>query len=303
MVLITGATGTVGSNILRILASQGEPVRAMTRDPQRIPASLSGVEVARADFDDPPSLLQAVRGVDAIFLMSAPASPTARHELAMLEAARSGGVRRIVKLSAIGTGETIDGVTLGPWHLQSEQALRAGGFDWTVLRPSVFASNFLWWADAIASGRPISNLTGASVQGVVDPRDVAGVAVEALLSPTHRGRTYTLTGPELLSVPDQAALLTEVLGFPVRSGDTPLDEARTQMLASGMDADVVDVMVTGLAWTRAGRNAVVTDDVERVLGRPPTSFETWCRDHRAAFGAGQDLGSRSIGPPRARARQ
>ncbi|MDR0359924.1 MAG: SDR family oxidoreductase [bacterium] len=290
MVLITGATGTVGSNVLRILVNRGEPVRAMTRDPQRIPASLPaslpGIEVARADFDDPPSLLQAVRGVDAIFLMSAPASPSARHELAMLEAARAGGVSRIVKLSAIGTGETIDGKTLGRWHLRSEQALRADGFDWTVLRPSVFASNSLWWADAIASGRPISNLTGAGVQGVVDPRDVAGVAVEALLSPTHGGRTYTLTGPDLLSVPDQAAVLTEVLGVPVRSGDTPLDDARTHLLASGMDAAAVDVMVTGLAWTRAGHNAVVTDDVERVLGRPPASFERWCRDHRAAFGAG-----------------
>lgn len=286
MVLITGATGTIGSNILRILASRGEPVRAMTRDPRRILASHSCVDIAQADFNDPPSLVSAVRGVDAIFLMSAPASPTARHELAMLEAARAGGVSRIVKLSAIGTGETIDGMTLGPWHLQSEQALRAAGFDWTVLRPSVFASNVLWWADAIPSGRPISNMTGAGTQGVVDPRDVAGVAVESLLTPMHAGRTYTLTGPDLLSVPDQATVLTEVLGFPVRSRDMPLDEARAQMLASGMDGSVVDAIVTGLAWARAGHNAVVTDDVEHVLGRPPASFETWCRDHRAAFGAG-----------------
>lgn len=286
MILVTGATGTVGSHVLRILASRGEPVRAMTRDPQRIPASLAGVDVARADFDNARSLRHAVRGVDAIFLMSAPSTPTARHELAMLEAAQAGGASRIVKLSAIGTGETIDGRTVGPWHLQSEQALRAGGFDWTVLRPSVFASNSLWWTDAIASGRPISNMTGPAAQGVVDPRDVAAVAVEVLLSPTHGGRTYTLTGPELLSVPDQAAVLTRVLGFPVRSTDTPLEDARAQMLASGMDGAAVDVIVTGLAWTRAEHNAVVTNDVECVLSRPPVSFESWCRDHRAAFGAG-----------------
>jgi uncharacterized protein YbjT (DUF2867 family) len=285
MILVTGATGTVGSHVLRILASRGEPVRAMTRDPQRIPASLPGLDVVRADFDDAPSLLRAVREVDAIFLMSAPSTPTARHELAMLEAAQAGGVSRVVKLSAIGTGETIDGVTVGPQHVQSEHALRAQGFDWTVLRPTTFASNSLWWADAIASARPISNMTGAGTQGVVDPGDVGAVAAEALLSPTHVGRTYTRTGPDLLSVPDQAAVLTAVLGLPVRSTDTPLDDARAQMLASGMDRAVVDVIVTGLAWTRAGHNAVVTNDVERVLSRPPASFESWCRDHRAAFGA------------------
>jgi uncharacterized protein YbjT (DUF2867 family) len=284
MILVTGASGTVGSHVLRLLASGGTPVRAMTRDPARVPDSLPGVEVVQADFDDPTSLVRALAGVDAVFLLTAPPTPTPRHDLSMLETARAAGVTRVVKLSAIGTGELDgDGGTVGVHHLEAELAVRASGIAWTVLRPSTFASNALWWADAISSGDPISNMTGTGTQGVVDSRDVAAVAVEALVSPAHSGRTYTLTGPDLLSVPGQAELLGRVLGLSVRTVDLALDAARAQMLASGMDSVMVDVIVTGSAWVRAGHNAIITDDVADVLGRPPTSFEAWSRDHRAVF--------------------
>jgi len=283
MLLITGATGTVGRHVLRLLADKGEAVRAMTRDRTRVP-TLPGVDVVQADFDDPASVQQAVAGVEAVFLLTAPEAPTPRHDLAMLDAARSAGITRVVKLSAIGTGEKIDAdKTVGAWHLLAEQAVQASGMAWTLLRPSTFASNVLWWADAINTGDPVPNLTGTGTQGIIDPRDVAAVAVQALISSDHTGQVYTLTGPELLSVPDQADRLEHVLGRPVKTVDQPLDVARAQMLASGMDSSVVDVIVTGSAWVRAGRNAILTDDVARVLGRPPTSFDAWARDHRDAF--------------------
>jgi uncharacterized protein YbjT (DUF2867 family) len=107
--------------------------------------------------------------------------------------------------------------------------------------------------------------------------------VEALTSRLHAGRTYTLTGPELLGVPEQASVLARVLGRSVQTVDLPLEVAREQLLASGMDSAVVEAIVVGSAWVRAGHNAILTDDVSRILGRPPTSFETWARDHRAAF--------------------
>jgi uncharacterized protein YbjT (DUF2867 family) len=282
MILVTGATGTVGAHVLRLLISRGEAVRAMTRDPARV--LVPRVDVVRADFDDPASLRRAVAGVETVFLLTAPPTPTPRHDLAMLEAARSAAVTAVVRLSAIGTGERLDdGRTVGSWHLQAEEAVRAGGLAWTLLRPSTFASNMLHWAGPIRAGESVPNLTGAGTQGVVDPRDVAAVAVEALTSRRHAGRTYTLTGPALLSVPDQAAVLARVLGCPVATVDVPIDAAREQLVASGMDGAAADAVVTASTWVRAGRNAILTDDVAHVLGRPPTSVETWARDHRAAF--------------------
>jgi uncharacterized protein YbjT (DUF2867 family) len=280
MILITGATGTIGSEVLKLLAERGERVRAVTRSPDRLPPDL---DVVRADFDDPDTLGLAMTGVDALFLLTAPAKPTPDHDLAALDAATRAGVGTVVKLSAIGTGETIGGRTVGGWHLAAERAVQDSGMAWTVLRPSSFASNFLRFAQPIAAGGPVPNMTGDARQGVVDPRDVAAVAVEALTTSDHKGQTYALTGPEALSVPDQAAILAAALGRAVETVDVPADAARADILGHGMDASAVDAVLTGVEWARAGHNAVVTEDVAEVLGRPATSFATWVRDHLAAF--------------------
>lgn len=279
MILVTGATGTIGTEVVRILAERGERVRAMTRNPdgRSLPA-----EVVRGDFDDPGSLDGAVAGCDAVFLLDAPGPWIERHDLAMLDAARSQGVGRVVKLSAIGTGEDTE-VRAGGWHLPGEQALRAGGAEWTILRPSSFATNTLHWASMIRAGRPVANLTGNGAQGVIDPRDVAEVAVAALTAPGHAGRTYTLTGPELLSAPDQVAILREVLGRPIGIVDVPPDVAKEQMIAAGRDPEFAEGAMRGQRFIAEGGNARLTADVAAVLGRPARTYATWARDHRAAF--------------------
>jgi len=156
---------------------------------------------------------------------------------------------------------------------------------WTLLRPSSFASNVLQWVDAIGGGQPVPNATGAGRHGIIDPYDVAAVAVEALLSPAHAEKTYALTGPELLTVADQASCLTRVLGRRVDTVDLSLDQTAGQLLAAGMDRSAVDMIIVGIAWARAGHNAILTDDVAAVLGRPPTSFQTWASRHRHVFDA------------------
>ncbi|WP_067836261.1 SDR family oxidoreductase [Nocardia lijiangensis] len=281
MILITGATGTIGSEIVRQLASREVPVRAVTRDPARAQA-FEGVDVVRGDYGDAESMAAAMTGAEAVFLVGVLGPDDADTDRALIATARAAGVRRIVKLSAIGTGEPDLG-RVGTWHLPGEQAARESGLEWTILRPSSFASNTLIWADPIRAGQPVPNLTGEGAQGVIDPRDVAAVAVEALLSTAHAGHTYTLTGPELLTTADQAAVLAAVLGHPIEVADIPEDLARQHMLAAGMSAEYVDGALAGQAYVRAGGNAVRTDAVRTVLGRPPRTYADWAADHAHVF--------------------
>ncbi|MFD1932501.1 NAD(P)H-binding protein [Nonomuraea mangrovi] len=278
MILVTGATGTIGSEVLRLLTAKGEPVRAMTRDPSK----LSAYGVA-GDFADPASLDRALDGADTVLALTAFGRALADHDLALVEAAGRAGTKKIVKISAFGTGETADEKDVRSWHHHGEQAVRESGMAWTILRPAGFASNALMWAHAVRAGEPIPNMTGRGGQGVVDPRDVARVAVEALTASAHEGRTYELTGPEVISVPEQAEQLGRVLGRRVETVEVPLEAAKDGMLASGADPFFVEVAMTGFAFVAAGGASRLSGDVAAVLGRPPLSFADWVRDHRAAF--------------------
>ncbi|MFJ2829929.1 NAD(P)H-binding protein [Streptomyces sp. NPDC087263] len=281
MILVTGATGTIGSELLRQLAARGEKARALTRDPARaqVPA---GIEVVRGDYHEPASVEAAMSGVSAFFSVGVLGPGDADADAYLVAAARAAGVRRVVKLSSIGTGDP----ALGNWHVGGEQAVQASELEWTVLRPSSFASNTLRWAEAIHSGSPVPNMTGTGAQGVIDPRDVSEVAAETLLAPGHSGRTYTLTGPELLTTSDQAATLAEVLGRPVTTVDVPPDVLRAQFLEAGMPETRAEGVLAGTVYVRKGGNAVLTEDVRRVLGREPRTYDRWARDHREAFARG-----------------
>ncbi|WP_040698443.1 NAD(P)H-binding protein [Nocardia vinacea] len=281
MIVITGATGTIGSEIVRQLAAREVRVRAVTRNPERVPA---GVEVVRGDYHDPDSMATAMTGADVAFLIGVLGPDDAETDRALVRTARDAGVRRIVKLSAIGTGDPELG-RVGTWHMPGERAARESGLEWTILRPTSFASNTLSWADAIRSGRPVPNLTGTGSQGVIDPRDVAAVAAEALLTPGHSGHIYTLTGPALLTCADQVTTLAAVLGQPLDVVDVPEDVAREHMISSGMSPDFADGALAGQAYVRAGGNATLTDDVHQVLGRTPRSYAEWAADHASFFTA------------------
>ncbi|MEU6254793.1 SDR family oxidoreductase [Streptomyces sp. NPDC047043] len=281
MILVTGATGTIGSEVVRELAARGEKVRALSREPAqaRVP---SGVEAVPGHHRDRASVEAAMAGVEAAYLVGVFGPDDAEHDRGLVEAARAAGVRRIVKLSAIGTGDPRLGV-FGTWHLPGEKAVRASGLEWTVLRPSAFASNTLSWVTAVREGTSAPNMMGDGRQGVVDPRDVAEIAVAALLDPGHAGRTYTLTGPETLSAHEQAAVLGEVLGRPVPLHDLSPEERREQLLAAGLSETYADGLMITARFIHEGGNDVVTEDVPEVLGRPAGTYREWAEDHRDAF--------------------
>lgn len=243
MILITGATGKIGTHVLSQLTSRGAPVRVMARNPAKLQSG--AYEVVQGDFEDPASLAQAVDGVEAAYLVTTPQKPVADHDLAFVEAAKAAGVQRIVKLSAIGAGETFEGVQ---------------------------------FVAALKSGDPVPNWNGQGALGVIDPRDVAAVAVEALTTRDHIGQSYTLTGPELLTFGEQITIVERVLGRPVKSVDIPLDTVRETMIGGGLDPAAVEMSITGMRRAIAGDYAVLTGDVARILGRAPRSFETWVKE-------------------------
>ena len=296
MILVTGATGTIGSEVVRQLAARGEKVRALSRDPAGAQMP-SGVETAPGHHRDRASVEAAMAGAEAAFLVGVFGPDDAEHDRGLVAAARAAGVRRIVKLSAIGTGDPRLGAgdpqldagaphvgAFGTWHLHGEEAVRASGLEWTILRPSNFASNTLSWAQAVREGTPALNMMGAGKQGVVDPRDIAEIAVAALLDPRHSGRTYTLTGPETLSAHEQAAVLGEILGRAVPLHDLSPEERREQLLAAGLGEAYADGLVIAARFIQNGGNDVVTEDVREVLGRAPRTYREWVVDHREAFG-------------------
>jgi uncharacterized protein YbjT (DUF2867 family) len=277
MIVVIGATGTIGSEVVRRLAARGEKVRALTREPAQaeVPA---GVEPVRGHHRDRASVTAAMEGAQAAFLIGAFGADDAEHDRGLVEAARAAGVRRIVKLSSLGTGDPAVG-PFGTWHVPGEQAARDSGLEWTILRPTSFASNTLAWASAVREGAAVPNTYGDGRQALVHPRDVAEVAVEALLSGRHTGRTYTLTGPEALSVPEQVKVLADVLGHPVERHDLSAAEAREGMRAMGID----DAFADAADYIRAGGSDIVTEDVREVLGRPALTYREWAQDHKGSF--------------------
>jgi uncharacterized protein YbjT (DUF2867 family) len=267
MILVTGATGTVGSALVDRLLANGEEVTALTRDPSRIEPR-PGLTVTTS-----------IGKARAVFLLTPPGPAAVDLDRTFLRQALRAGAERVVKLSAIGTP---DQPTPGNWHQPGEQAVRESGVPWTVLRPTTFASNTRGWAEHIRAGEPIPNLFGDGRQGIVDPADVAAVAAATLTGSGHDGQVYTLTGPDLLTVPDQVTIVAEVVGTPIAT----VDVMPTREL---FPAEIAEAALAGALLVREGGNAIVTGDVERVLGRRPGSYRAWAERNFSEL-RGDELG-------------
>lgn len=281
MILVTGASGTVGRALLDQLNPTGTPVRAMTRRPDTadLPA---GVEIVGADLGDPATLPAALRGVDRVFLLTG-GSEGPQHDANLAHAAALAGVTHIVKLSALTVGDDTAADPITTWHRAGEHAVRDSGVPWTFLRPSGFMSNALMWADTVASHDTVYAPYGAGRTAVIDPRDIAAVAATALTQPGHQGRSYPLTGPEALAPADQVAILAEVLGRPLRYVDVPPDAARSAMTDDGMPPAVADAVLALLATALDPSAATVDPTVAKLIPTPPRTFGEWAQDHSAAF--------------------
>jgi (4-alkanoyl-5-oxo-2,5-dihydrofuran-3-yl)methyl phosphate reductase len=280
MILVTGATGTVGREVVTQLLAAGEQVRGMTRNPSA--AKLDArVEVVKGDFAAPDTLAKAVDGVERVFSLTF-GPQTGTHERDLAGVAKKAGVRHIVKLSAMGgDGEVKNAIR--KWHEEGEEAIKETGIGWTVVRPGGFMSNALHWRETIRTqGKVFSNYGDGKLPSV-HPRDIAAVAVRALTSDGHERKLYQLTGPEALSTGAQVDILSEVLGRRIEYVPITDDAARKGMEKAGMPALLIDALIPFAAFIRSGRAAEVLPTVEEVTGRPALTFLDWAREHAEAF--------------------
>ncbi|MFJ5265040.1 NAD(P)H-binding protein [Streptomyces sp. NPDC088387] len=279
MILVTGATGTVGREVLRALPAE-VAVRVLARDPSRVRDASGAVEVVAGDYGDMASLARALRGVERIFVVTCRVG--AGDDERLVCAARAAGVRHVVKLSAAAVEDPGAQDLITRWQRASEELVRGSGLEWTVLRPRLFMSHTLSWAASITSEGVVRAMNGTSGNACVDPRDVAAAAVRALTEAGHEGRVHTLTGPAAVTAVEQTAALGRLLGTPLRFEELSPVRARA-LLRKRHPAVVVEALLESAERQRAGAKVGVEDTVRDLTGRPARSFTTWARDHLSAF--------------------
>ena len=276
MILVTGATGNVGRELVRVLADDGEEVVALIRrdeDRARLPAGVKGLV---GDLNRPETLVGGLAGVRAAHLL---AGYEGLGEL--LAAMRDAGVRRVTlqSSSSVPAGDMTNAVAR--YHILSEQAIRDSGLAWTFIQPNSFMTNALRWLPQLRAGDTV-RLPFADVPiATIDPADIAEVAAAALTTDRHEGRSYRVSGPESLLPGEQVAILGRVLGRDLRLEAMSNEEARADMSAS-MPAEYVDAFLSFFVDGTIDESTVLPT-VQEILGRPPRRFEDWAREHAEAF--------------------
>lgn len=281
-ILITGATGQVGGATARALVARGRTVRALVREPARAVAALAGVECVAGSFDDAAALARALAGVDALLLTGRDGPDTVAQQLNVLECAWRAGVRRIVKLSAIGAAAASK-VELMRDHHAVDERLRAGPAAWTLLKPHLFMQNLTRAAEVVRRDGLLSAPLGDGRVPLVDTRDVGVAAAVVLADPTaHARREYRLTGPAPLGYGEVAVALAALVHRPVRYEAVPPIEYEARLLAAGVPAwRAFDLAHIAAAYGPADQT--VSPDFEALTGRGPTSLADFLSDYRVVF--------------------
>jgi len=281
---VTGSTGTIGSELVRLLSSAGVDTRALHRDVRKT-RTLPNVVWVRADLDDARGLKVALEGTQRLFLVTGNEPDFSRTQIGVVQAAENLGVKHVVKLSALGASDH-SGSTITREHWAVEQALLNTRLQWTILRPHAFMQN--WLGDVAESVRAESVICAPIGDGrvpFIDTRDIAAVAVEVLLHPeAHVGKKYVLTGSEAIGYADLAGVLSDVTGRTITYRPITPEEARARLAARGVAAAAIDALLAIAAYQRAGGpTAMISPNVERLLGRRPRTIRDFARDYASQF--------------------
>ena len=280
MILITGASGNVGKEVLKQIVPTGANVRAAFQTVTKAAAAPSGVEIVTMDYNQPQTLQAALKGVEKVFLVGPPTANLPVLERKAIDEIKRSGVRHVVKLSAMGGRDAI----FPRQHADSEDYIKSSGVAYTFLRPNGFMQNFVTYNGAtINSQNAFYGSQGDGEVSHIDLRDIAAVAVKTLTEHGHEGKAYTLTGPEALSNARIAEILSEDTGREIRYVDLSAEQFKQALIGAGLPEWSANALVDLQQFYRRGSASAVTRDVEQLLGRKPISFEQFSRDYAQAF--------------------
>jgi uncharacterized protein YbjT (DUF2867 family) len=271
--LITGATGDIGSRVVKHLFALGARPRVFARDARKARERFGDrADVAVGDLADAGSLFAALAGVDALFLVNSGPEIASRDGLAA-KAAKAAGVKHLVKLSSMDAQQDVG---TGVWHARGESAIRASGIAFTFVQPTGFMENALFWAPQVKSRGVVRSATSDGKIPFIHSDDIAAVATKTLTTREYEGKA-------LLSYAEMAAKIGAAIGRPVGFEVVSEEQVRQRMTESGDTEEMVVAHLSIYRAIREGRLATVTDNVERVLGRKPITFDRWAQEHVEAF--------------------
>lgn len=283
MMVVTGGTGTIGSDLLPLLAQSGAPIRAVAHSPAgRSKIEGLGVEAIDGDFDEPDSLGRAMEGCDRLFLLSPTHPDLTARENAAIDSARRAGVGHVVKLSAMGA-EPASSCSLLSRHAEVEDHLIASGLDYTILKPACFMHMHLLPVETVKTHAAWYGMTGDGAHGYIDTGDIAAVAAVVLTTPGHEGKTYELTGPRAITMPEAAAQLSEAIGSKVAYVDLPAQQFGASLAGAGFPEWLVEGVLALYQIIRDGHLATVTGFVEELTGRPARGYGDFAEAHKESF--------------------
>jgi len=278
MICVTGASGTLSSEVIRQLESSKAPFRgAYFSNKQAEAARARGIESVITDYNRPEMLRSAFQGCDKLFLLGPNVLNQTQFELNAVEAAQAVGVRHVVKQSVMGAAEEV--YSLAKIHRPIEKAIESSGLAWTFLRPNSFMQNVVtYMGETIKAEATFYSASGEAKISHVDARDIAAVAVKVLTEPTHAGKAYTLTGPEALTYDEIANGLSKVLGRPISHISLPPSDLKQGMLAEGMPGEIADRMLDLERYFREDKASRITNDIKQATGRDPRRFSQYAHD-------------------------
>jgi uncharacterized protein YbjT (DUF2867 family) len=284
IILVTGATGTLGTEVTRLLSQWGVHVRAAAHTVEKA-GKFKGldVEVVELDYGRPETMERAFEGVDRLFLLTPMDSEMGVTTARLVDAAKRVGVRQIVKQSVMAAGE-VD-ATFMNWHREAELIVEGADIPFTHLRPNAFMQNFInYHGEGIRKEGAFRLPCGDGKVSFVDVGDIAKVAVQALVEPEkHKNSAYTITGPEALSHGEAARVLSNALKREIKYVDIPEDKAREAMGGAGMPQWQVEGLMELYGLFKAGSLSAVSPALREVTGEEPVRFEQFARDHAGSF--------------------
>jgi uncharacterized protein YbjT (DUF2867 family) len=287
-ILVTGATGTVGKEVVKQLSAKGQTIRAAARsaNDDKTFGNLNGVQVVQLDYETPASLALALKGVDSLFLLTPFQSNMVDLTSNLAREAKNARVKYIVKQSVMGA-EAEPGITPSRLHRQAEKIIEESQIPFTFLRPNFFMQNFVnFFAQTIKNQDAFYLAAGDGKVSFVDVRDIAAVAVHSLVDGVgsqHEGKAYDITGGEALSYGQAAEVLSSEVGKKINYMNISDDDARKGMKDTGADDWTINSMIELFEIIRAGYASAVSPIVEQITGHKPVTFEQFAKDHAGAF--------------------